>query len=61
MHAVRTLLDALSASGGRRDRPPSASWDERQAVVRKEFFDSMGDRYSVADPTVATAAQPSHG
>ena len=48
MHAVRELLEALR-SGDYRGTPPSVSWQDRQAAVRKPFFDELGDRYS---PTV---------
>jgi 2-methylisocitrate lyase-like PEP mutase family enzyme len=47
MHAVRQLLEALSSGGSIADCPPFASWDERQAVVRKDYFDALGDRYAV--------------
>jgi hypothetical protein len=46
MHAVRQLLEVLSTGGGIADGPPFASWDERQAVVRKDYFDALGDRYA---------------
>jgi len=48
MHAVRELLEALR-SGDYEGTPPSVSWQDRQAAVRKPFFDELGDRYS---PTV---------
>jgi 2-methylisocitrate lyase-like PEP mutase family enzyme len=46
MHAIRQLLDVLSKNGSMADGPPFASWDDRQAIVRKDFFDALGDRYS---------------
>ena len=48
MHAVRELLDVLR-SGDPGATPPSVTWEQRQAAVRKPFFDELGDRYS---PTV---------
>jgi 2-methylisocitrate lyase-like PEP mutase family enzyme len=48
MHAVRELLDVLR-SGDPGAKPPSVTWEQRQAAVRKPFFDELGDRYS---PTV---------
>jgi 2-methylisocitrate lyase-like PEP mutase family enzyme len=48
MHAVRELLGVLR-SGDPGAAPPSVTWEERQAAVRKPFFDELGDRYS---PTV---------
>jgi 2-methylisocitrate lyase-like PEP mutase family enzyme len=54
MHAVRELLDVLR-SGDPSATPPSVTWEERQAAVRKPFFDELGDRYS---PT-ALAETPS--
>jgi 2-methylisocitrate lyase-like PEP mutase family enzyme len=54
MHAIRQLLEVLSRNGGIADSPPFASWDERQAVVRKDYFDALGDRYAAA----ASAQEP---
>jgi 2-methylisocitrate lyase-like PEP mutase family enzyme len=48
MHAVRELLGVLR-SGDPGSTPPSVTWEERQAAVRKPFFDELGDQYS---PTV---------
>jgi 2-methylisocitrate lyase-like PEP mutase family enzyme len=48
IHAVRSTLDALRRNGSAVGGPPFASWAERQAVVRKDFFDSMSDRYAPA-------------
>ena len=45
MHAVRELLDVLR-SGDPGATPPSVTWEQRQAAVRKPFFDELGDRYS---------------
>jgi 2-methylisocitrate lyase-like PEP mutase family enzyme len=48
LHAVRELLGVLR-SGDPGSMPPSVTWEQRQAAVRKPFFDELGDRYS---PTV---------
>jgi 2-methylisocitrate lyase-like PEP mutase family enzyme len=45
MHAVRDLLEVLR-SGDYGGTPPSVTWQDRQAAVRKPFFDELGDRYS---------------
>jgi 2-methylisocitrate lyase-like PEP mutase family enzyme len=49
MHAVREVLHVLGNNGGIAASPPFASWAERQAAVRKDFFDNLGDRYSAAE------------
>jgi 2-methylisocitrate lyase-like PEP mutase family enzyme len=46
MYAVRQLLEVLSSGGSIADSPPFASWDERQAIVRKDYFDALSDQYS---------------
>ncbi|MCU1700864.1 MAG: carboxyvinyl-carboxyphosphonate phosphorylmutase [Mycobacterium sp.] len=45
MHAVRDLLEVLR-NGDYEGAPPSVTWQDRQAAVRKPFFDELGDRYS---------------
>jgi 2-methylisocitrate lyase-like PEP mutase family enzyme len=45
IHAVRDLLNGLNEHGGMAGLPAVATWDERQALVRKTFFDSLGRRY----------------
>jgi 2-methylisocitrate lyase-like PEP mutase family enzyme len=45
VHAVRSLLSALKEHGSVVGGPPLAAWEERQALVRKDFFDALGDRY----------------
>jgi hypothetical protein len=39
------LLSALKEHGSVVGGPPLAAWEERQALVRKDFFDALGDRY----------------
>jgi 2-methylisocitrate lyase-like PEP mutase family enzyme len=46
IHAIRSLLDVLRRTGGTADVPPFATWAERQAVVRKDFFEALSDRYA---------------
>lgn len=46
IHAVRSLLEVLRRSGTAVDGPPLVSWAERQAVVRKDFFEAMSERYT---------------
>ena len=50
MQAVREWLEVLR-TGDTATAPPAATWQERQAIVRKPFFDALGERYS---PTVQT-------
>jgi 2-methylisocitrate lyase-like PEP mutase family enzyme len=45
IHAVRSLLETLRTHGHLVGGPPFVSWQERQALVRKDAFDAMGDRY----------------
>jgi 2-methylisocitrate lyase-like PEP mutase family enzyme len=45
VHAVRTLLEYIKTNGHAEGGPERASFTERQAVVRKEFFDEMGKRF----------------
>jgi 2-methylisocitrate lyase-like PEP mutase family enzyme len=44
-----TLAHLLWGASG--DRPPIATWSERQAAVRKPLFDSLADTYSTAVST----------
>jgi 2-methylisocitrate lyase-like PEP mutase family enzyme len=44
IHAVRALLDVLH-TGNLDAAPPAASWQQRQAAVRKPFFDALAGRY----------------
>jgi 2-methylisocitrate lyase-like PEP mutase family enzyme len=45
---MRQALSHLHARGGSADAPLMATWDERQALVRKAEFDAMSDRYGGA-------------
>ena len=61
MRAVRNLLDVMRRQGGIADGPPFASWTERQALVRKDFYDALGDRYGAAPPVTDNGAAPRDG
>lgn len=45
VHAVRSLLGFMKENGHAEGGPERASFTERQAVVRKDFFDEMGHRF----------------
>lgn len=45
VHAVRQLLAFMKGNGHAEGGPERASFTERQAVVRKDFFDAMGVRF----------------
>jgi 2-methylisocitrate lyase-like PEP mutase family enzyme len=47
MRAVRGLLDVLH-TGTLDIAPPAASWQQRQAAVRKPFFDALASKYQSA-------------
>lgn len=47
VHAVRSLLNFMKENGHAEGGPERASFVERQAVVRKDFFDDMGKRFEV--------------
>ncbi len=49
IEAVRSALRTLHVTGTS-DGTAYATWDERQALVRKDWFDSLGDRYAAAPP-----------
>ncbi|MER5915263.1 isocitrate lyase/PEP mutase family protein [Streptomyces sp. NPDC001982] len=61
MHAVRNLLEVMHRQGGVADSPPFVNWTERQAVVRKDFYDALGERYSTAPPITQNGAAPRDG
>ncbi len=46
LEAVRSALRKLHANGDTSDSPAYVTWAERQALVRKDWFDSIGDRYA---------------
>jgi 2-methylisocitrate lyase-like PEP mutase family enzyme len=52
MQAVRSMLEVMSRQDDIADGPPLASWAERQAMVRKDLFDTLDDRYSGATPPI---------
>jgi 2-methylisocitrate lyase-like PEP mutase family enzyme len=45
VHAVRELLTALRG-GDLASAPTAATWQERQSLVRKPFFDQLAQRYA---------------
>lgn len=49
IHATTETLAHLRADGAGQDRPLTATWEERQRVVRKPWFDALGDRYFHGD------------
>jgi len=46
MHAVSGFLTHLNSHGHANGGPERASFQQRQALVRKDFFDEMSERYS---------------
>jgi 2-methylisocitrate lyase-like PEP mutase family enzyme len=52
IRATRETLAHLRR-GSNGDRPPIATWSERQAAVRKPLFDSLADTYSTSASTPA--------
>lgn len=46
MHAVSGFLASLKANGHAEGGPPRATFQQRQALVRKDVFDDMSRRYS---------------
>ncbi len=45
IHAVSSLLNFMKVNGHAEGGPERATFIERQAVVRKDFFDEMGKRF----------------
>jgi 2-methylisocitrate lyase-like PEP mutase family enzyme len=45
IRATRNTLSHLRA-GSVEDRPPIATWDERQQLIRKPWFDALSDRHA---------------
>jgi len=46
IEGTRAVLSHLRAGGDPAGRPPIASWDERQALVGKPFFDALERRFA---------------
>jgi 2-methylisocitrate lyase-like PEP mutase family enzyme len=53
MHAVQALLDVLH-TGNLSAAPPAVSWQQRQAAVRKPFFDGLEEKYQSSPTDVHT-------
>jgi 2-methylisocitrate lyase-like PEP mutase family enzyme len=52
IHGVRTVMRSLLQSGTTADVSElMLSWDDRQGLVRKEFYDDLEDRYRVRAPS----------
>jgi 2-methylisocitrate lyase-like PEP mutase family enzyme len=64
IHAIRNALKVLGEHGNAAEGPPFASWEERQALVRKEFFDVLSDQYEpvplAPDSGLASSATTGH-
>ena len=48
--AVLSALRTLHVNGDTSDAPAYVAWAERQALVRKDLFDSIGDRFAAVAP-----------
>jgi 2-methylisocitrate lyase-like PEP mutase family enzyme len=62
IESMTSVLNHLQIRADPAQRPKIATWEQRQNIVRKPFFDALGSRYSTSTNTRTqnTNSEPAH-